>query len=456
MLIKNGLVVTPDKTGYADVRTEGGTILCIGEDLIPAEGEEVYDASGRWVLPGGVDAHTHFDMPFGDGGSTADDFTAGTRAAIAGGTTTVLDFPEASPGETMADSLAAWHKKADGRSYCDYSFHVTVSSWNVDCRADYAQMVREGITSFKTYTCYHDSIGVDDGALYRILKAVKEVGGLLLVHCENGDLMNTMADELAKEEPAKVRNHALSRPNLVEAEAVSRVIDVASLAGAPVYIVHVSTGEALDRIAEARSRGQKVYAETCPHYLLFDDSKYDSNDLAAAGYVMSPPLRSPADRARLWSGIKNGEVDAVSTDHCTFTLEQKAPGLKDFRQLPGGVPGVENRLELIYHAGIAKGLTIRAIAGMTAEQPAKIFGLYPKKGVIAPGSDADIVIMNPIKEHTYKAANQVTATDYSIYEGMSVRKTVEAVIRRGQLIYRDGEFLEDKPGGQFLRCAAVH
>ena len=456
MLIKNGLVATPEGSIYADVRTEGEVILCVGKDLIPEKGEEVIDASGRWVLPGGIDAHTHFDMPFGEGETTADDFTAGTRAAVAGGTTTVLDFPEASFGETMADSLALWHQKADGRSYCDYSFHVTVSSWNADCRGDYAQMVREGITSFKTYTCYHDSIGVDDGTLYRILRNIKEVGGLLLVHCENGDLMNTIAAGLAEKEPAKVKNHALSRPNLVEAEAVSRVIDIAALAGAPVYIVHVSTKEALDRIAAARARGQEVYAETCPHYLLFDDSKYDSNDLTAAGYVMSPPLRSPADCARLWNGLKTGEVDAVSTDHCTFTSEQKAPGLKDFRQLPGGVPGVETRLELIYHAGIARGLTIGSIAKMTAEQPAKIFGLYPKKGVIAPGSDADIVIMNPFKEHTYTAADQVTATDYSIYEGMTVRKKVEAVILRGRLIYRDGEFTDEKPGGQFLSCAAVH
>ena len=455
MLIKNGLAATSEGVRKADLRAEGEVILEIAGHLDALPGEEVIDAEGLWVLPGGIDAHTHFDMPFGDNESTADDFLTGTRAAVLGGTTTVLDFPEPTPDETMADGLALWHKKADGRSFCDYNFHMTVSAWNVDDADGYRLMAREGVTSFKAYTAYYDSIGIRDDMMYRAFKAIKEVGGILLIHCENGDLLNAKAAELASKETARVRSHADSRPNLVEAEAVSRVMDIASLAEAPVYVVHVSTGDAISRIAARKAAGQAVYAETCPHYLLFDASEYDSNDLRAAGFVMSPPLRAPEDEERLWAGIKDGEVDLVSTDHCVFTLEQKKRGLDDFRNLPGGVMGAETRLELMYHFGTERGLDIGEIARLTAEDAARIFGLYPKKGVLAPGSDADIVIIDPDSPHTLSAATQATATDYTIYEGIAVSKKVKHVIRRGKHIMTDGALTEEEPGGQFVRCGSA-
>lgn len=451
MIISGGTVVTGEGAFRADIRVRDSKIDEIAFDIVPEADEEIMDASGRYVLPGGIDNHTHFDMPAADGMKTSDDFFTGTRAAVAGGTTSIIDFAEPQMEESLMQGLNNWHRKADHRSFCDYGFHMTVTHWDAQMSEEIDEMLKRGITSFKAYTTYKDTIGVEDSELYYLTDKISRSGGLLLVHCENGDLIDSRIRDLKETAPGNIMSHAVSRPNLVEKEAVSRVIDIAALAGTPVYIVHVSTKESLEVISRARSKGQTVYAETCPHYLLFNDYKYELMGICGAKYVMSPPLRKLKDQKALWKGLLNHKLDVISTDHCSFNMKgQKDRGLQDFTKIPHGIPGVEHRIELMYHFGTEQGLTLPELVKYTAENPSRIFGLYPTKGVLAEGSDADIVIINPDHTHTISAATQYQACDYTPYEGIRVNWKVEQVFLRGRQIVSNGIVIDDKPTGQFL------
>lgn len=457
MLIKNGTIVTAEAMYESDLRMEDGVIVKIRKDLEPHQGEEVVDASGLLVLPGGIDVHTHFDMPAGEGLKTSDDFYAGTKAAIAGGTTTILDFAEPEPGAPLAEGLKMWHEKADDQSFCDYSFHMTVSGWDISTRMQMEAMLHSGITTFKAYTAYKDGLGVDDKEMFRIMQDLKCIGGMLMVHCENGDVLECLSERLRKKDPANIENHPKSRPNLVEKEAISRVIDLAALADVPVYIVHVSTKEGLDVIQSAREKGQKVYAETCPHYLLLNDSKYKQPRLEALKYVMSPPLRKQDDQRALWTGLQEGVLDVVSTDHCAFNIiGQKNKNTEtDFTKIPNGAPGVEQRVELMHHYGEKQGMSPMEITRLLSENPAKLMGIYPRKGVLQEGSDGDVVLLNPDCEHFISAATQYQKVDYTPYEGMAINKKVEHVFLRGKAVVKDGKVIAEQPSGRFLLCEKI-
>lgn len=450
MLIKNGLVVNGTGMVQADIRICGEKIVEVKAQLIPEEGEEIADASGCLVVPGGIDAHTHFDMPCGDI-KTSDDFAQGTRAAVAGGTTTVIDFSEPDHGASLQSGLDRWHEKADHNSYCDYSFHMTVARYDSSIEAEVKSMIEQGITSFKAYTAYKGDLGVDDRDLYRLLELMKKYRTLLLIHCENGDILEQRRCELGETAPGEVASHPLSRPNAVEHDAVSRVIDMARLIGVPAYIVHTSTQEALMEIVKAKEEGETILCETCPHYLLLTEEKYSQPGFEGAKYVCSPPLRKDKDREALWQGIRDKVVDTVSTDHCSFDYEgQKSLGREDFRLIPNGMPGVENRLELMYSQAKKQGLSYSDIARLTAENPAKIFGLYPRKGVIEEGSDADLVIMKEGSGTIISADTQYQHVDYNPYEGMAVSHKVQQVFLRGQQIVRNGTVTEEVPHGMYL------
>lgn len=450
MVIKNGIIVNGSTCSQCDMRISEGIICEIKKEIVPEENEEVIHADGKYILPGGIDAHTHFDMWTGKL-KTSDDFLTGTRAAVAGGTTTVIDFAECDEGQVLQNGLDEWHRKADGNAYCDYGFHMTVSDFDDTTKAQMQSMIEQGIRSFKAYTAYKDGIGVEDKALFQIMECVQELDGVLCVHCENGDVLEYLQKKLKERNASDIRNHPKSRPNLVEKEAVSRVIDMAAMTGATVYIVHTSTGEAEEVIRHAKEQNQSVYAETCPHYLILDDSLYELPEFESAKYVMSPPLRKKADQKWLWKGLKDGTIDTVSTDHCSFFYKGgKELGRDDFTKIPNGIPGVEQRMELMLHYGAKHGLSLSDIVRVTAENPAKIFGLYPQKGVLQEGSDADFILIEEEKPHVISAKTQKQHVDYTPYEGICVGKRMEQVFLRGTLVYDRGLFCAEKPGGKFL------
>lgn len=452
MLIKNGIIIDGHGRTKKDIRLEEGQIAQIARNIEAKAAEEVIDAEGAYVLPGGVDVHTHLDMPAG-ACMTSDNYLSGTKAAVMGGTTTVMDFAEYDEGEFLKDGLERWHEKAGDRAYCDYSFHMTVSGWDGSMREQIEYIRKQGITSFKAYTAYQDGIGVNDAQLFRILQCMKQLGTLLCVHCENGPVLEALQADLRDQNVADIKNHPRSRPNLVEKEAVSRVIDLAAIVGVPVYIVHVSTKEAMEVIKQAKKRGQTVYAETCPQYLLLDESKYDLPGFESAKYVLSPPLRTQEDKEALWKALLEGIVDVVSTDHCSFRYAgQKDLGREDFTQIPNGMPGIEHRMELMLSYGSQRGMSLEEIVQVTAVRPAKIFGLYPRKGVIREGSDADIIVVREGCPHKISAAVQQQASDYTPYEGIEVIYQIQHVFVRGKHAMKDGIWNLEKPQGQFLLC----
>lgn len=438
LLIKNGRIVSPEKTWAGDILVEDGKIAAMGQNL-SKDGCDAYDASGCLLFPGFIDAHTHLDMDTG-ATVTADDFSTGTQAAICGGTTTLIDFATQDRGMTLAQALETWHKKADNRSFCDFAFHMAITDWNDTTRAEIAHMVKAGITSFKLYMAYNN-LRVTDGEIYEILKAVGRIHGIIGVHCENGDLVNEMVAENLRAGRTTPNYHPLSRPDFVEAEAISRYCYLAEAAGVPIHIVHLSTALGLAEVRKARARGTKVYVETCPQYLTLDASLYESGGFEAAKYVCSPPLRASEDQAALWGALKSGEIQTISTDHCSFNFKgQKELGKDDFSKIPNGMPGLEHRPAAIYTAGVAAGrITENDMARLCSENAARLFGLYPRKGVLAVGSDADIVVWDPAAKGVIRAAKQHHNCDYTPYEGMETRGSAKAVFLRGDQAVENGQ-----------------
>lgn len=441
-------MVSGQGTRPADVLVEGVTISAVGTDL-SADGAQIVDCAGKLLFPGFIDAHTHFDLAVA-GTVTADDFATGSRAALRGGTTTVIDYAAPDKGETLAYGLAKWREKAAGRCACDYGFHMTIDDWSEGISREMGEMVDQGIPTFKMYMTY-PAMMLPEGDLYRALKRLRELGCLTGVHCENSAVIDALIAEAKAAGRIGPASHPRTRPAPLEAEAVSRLLRIAQVADVPVIIVHLSTREGLEEVRAARRRGQTVYVETCPQYLLLDESVYDAADyLDAARYVCAPPIRGAADRDALWEALKSGEIQTVATDHCSFTLEQKRMGREDFTKIPGGLPGVEDRGVLLYTAGVAAGrIDEAAMCRLLSENAAKLYGCWPRKGVIAPGSDADIVIYDPAAEGAITAADHIQNVDYNPYEGIPARGNIHQVYLRGTLAVDRGQVLAG-PDGQFI------
>ena len=450
ILIKNGRVVTPRGTCAADVLIEGSRIAQVGEGLSES-GCNLYDAAGCLLFPGFIDAHTHLDM---DNGVTvsSDDFETGTAAAVCGGTTTILDFATQDRGGTLAKALADWHTKSDGKASCDYGFHMAITDWNDEVSREIDGMAQAGVTSFKLYLAY-DNLRLPDGQVYEVLKRVHQIGGIVGTHCENGDLINELAGELRRAGKLSPRYHPFARPDYVEAEAFARYCYIALAADAPVNIVHLSTRLGLEEARRARARGQQVYIETCPQYLMLDESLYEQPGFEAAKYVCSPPLRTAADREALWDAISNNEVDTISTDHCGYNFKgQKELGRDDFMKIPNGMPGVEHRPAVLYTYGVEAGrMTEGQMAAMLSENTARLFGMYPQKGVVAPGADADIVVWDPSYSGVISVRTQHQNCDYTPLEGMAVHGRAKAVFLRGEQVVSDGEVIRAHRGAFVAR-----
>ncbi|KAB2954913.1 MAG: dihydropyrimidinase, partial [Thermoanaerobaculia bacterium] len=448
--IDNGTVVTAEATARADVLIEGETIAAVGERL-EAEADLVLDAGGRLILPGGIDAHTHLDMPLADGISSADDFETGTIAAALGGTTTIVDYATQARGGSLAAALEAWHARAAGRAAVDYGFHMIVCDLSPAVERELPALVAAGVTSFKLFMAYPGRLMLDDGAIFRVLLAARELGALVCLHAENGHVIEVLVERALAEGRTAPKYHAITRPARAEAEAAARAAALAGIADAPVLIVHLSTPEALEEIEHARARGVDVLAETCPQYLLLSERRYDEPGLAGAQCVMSPPLRRPTSREPLWRGLADGALQTVATDHCPFRLADKARGADDFSKIPNGAPGIETRLVLLWHEGVRAGrISMNRFVEVTSTAPARIFGLYPRKGAIAPGSDADLVIWDPELETTISAASHHSRADYSLYEGWRVTGGPETVLLRGAVVVENGRFVGRPGGGRYL------
>ena len=446
-LFKNATVVNADGSRTADVLVCNEKIKLIDEH-IESPDAKVVDCSGLLMFPGAIDAHTHFDLDVANT-TTADDFRTGGRAALRGGTTAVIDFACPNKGESLQYGLELWHKKAEGHTACDYGFHMTIDDWNPSIRAELPAMIAQGVTSFKMYLTY-PAMMIGDGPVYEALCALRELGAIAGVHCENAGVIDALiaARKAAGEvEPA---SHPLCRPALAEAEAVGRLLKLAALADAPVITVHTTCVPALAEIAAARARGQKVYVETCPQYLLLEDRYYGLRNFEGARYVCAPPLRKPADQARLWRGLASGEIQTVNTDHCSFTLAQRDMGRGDFTKIPGGLPGVETRFELMYSYGVVAGrITKEKLAEILSANNAKLYGLWGRKGAIREGFDADLVLYDPKGEHAVHAKDLVTNVDYNPYEGFPINGSIKQVWLRGKLAVENGNIIESA-GGTYL------
>lgn len=444
IVIKNGSVVSADKRVSADVLVEDGIIIDVAENL-SASGAEIINAEGCYVFPGFIDTHTHFDLELSVT-TTADDFKSGTHAAVLGGTTTVLDFATQDKGGTMKAALEKWHNKAQG-SNCNYGFHMAVSEWNDALSVEMEEMENAGITSYKMYMVY-DALRVGDGEIYLALKRAKELDSIISIHCENYGLLTALIGEIESQDIYPPLAHALSRPALVEAEAVARYMRIAKLANAPAYVVHLSSADGLDEARRARNGGQSVYLETCPQYLLLDDSRYMDAD--ALKFVMSPPLRKREDNEALWNALSNNEIQTIGTDHCSFTMAQKALGKADFTNIPNGCAGVQTRAMLYYTYGVMKGrVTLEQMAAQLSTNAAKLFGMYPRKGVIQKGSDADIVIWDPSAKQTIFHKTLAHNCDNTPFEGMAVKGSARDVLLNGVLAVSNGKLVS--PGlGQYV------
>jgi dihydropyrimidinase len=453
-LITGGTVVSAKASTLADVLIEGSIITAVAP-RIERGSHTVIDATGMLILPGGIDVHTHLDMPFG-GTTSADDYEWGTRAAAIGGTTTVIDFALQTIGKRMQDAYATWRKKSEGKACIDYGLHMAVTDLGPDAAwiDDVNAMVAEGITSFKIFMAYPGVLMVDDATIFELMQRTATLGALVCVHAENGTVIDTIVHQALTAGNTGPLHHALTRPTVAEAEAVHRVVALSELAGASVYIVHVSSEDAMREVKAARARQLPVMGETCTQYLVLSiEDDMGKPGFEDAKYVFTPPLREKKNQQPLWLALEDDTLQVVSTDHCPFRFaDQKTLGLGNFTKIPNGGPGVENRMQLIFHHGVNAGrITLERFVEITAEAPAKIFGMYPKKGTITVGSDADILIWDHTAEYTIAAATQSMHTDYSIFEGFKVRGNVRQVFSRGELIVQGGNFLGTVGRGQYLK-----
>ena len=452
-LIQGGTVITAEETLVADVLIEGSTIKEVRSGIVPSPVHTIVDATGMLVLPGGIDVHTHLDMPFG-GTTSSDDFETGTRAAAIGGTTTIVDFAIQAKGTKMRDALDTWWGKAGGKACIDYGLHMIVTDLGSSGLEDMDELVREGVASFKLFMAYPGVLMVDDGTIFKALRQTAKNGALICMHAENGSAIDVIVQQALAEGKTAPIYHALTRPTKAEAEAVHRAIALSEIAGAPVYIVHLSSEDALNQVREARDRGVPAFAETCPQYLLLSiEDNMKGESFEDAKYVFTPPLRERKNQPKLWDGLKHDHLQVVSTDHCPFCFEdQKVLGKDDFTKIPNGGPGIENRLQLIHHYGVGQGkLSLNRFVEITATAPARIFGMYPKKGTLAAGSDADVVIWDPAAAHLISAATHNMRCDFSMFEGYSVAGNARQVFSRGELVVEYGKFLGKAGRGEYLK-----
>ena len=454
ILIKNGRVITAVDDYRGDVFIEKETVSLIGKSL-EMEADEVIDASGKYLFPGGLDPHTHLDMPFG-GTVSADDFETGTLAAAHGGTTTLIDFAIQTKGHSTLEALDTWHAKAEGKTAIDYGFHMIVTDLDDKRIHEMKMLADEGVTSYKLFMAYPGVLYVDDGTIYRAMRAAGENGTVVCMHAENGIVIDEIVKIALAEGKTEPKYHALTRPTRMEAEGVHRAIAIAEVAHVPVYIVHLSSSDALEQVMLARNRGVHAFAETCPQYLFLDHSYYEQEGFEGAKYVMTPALREKWNQDELWKGIKFGNLQSISTDHCPFCFkDQKILGINDFSKIPNGGPGVENRMSLVFNGGVNSGrISLNKFVELTSTAAAKTFGLFPKKGTIAIDSDADIVIFDPQRKETISVNNACTHhmnVDYNAYEGFEVTGFTETVLSRGKVIIKDCEYVGKKGDGQFLK-----
>jgi len=453
VLIKNGRIVTAVDDYHADIFIENETVSLIGTNL-SVKADTVIDAKDRLVIPGGIDPHTHLDMPFG-GTTSADDFETGTRAAAHGGTTCIIDFAIQQKGQSTLAALDTWYKKAEGKASIDYAFHMIITDMLDDRLHEMKKLAGEGVTSYKMFMAYPGVFYVDDGTLFRAMRKAGEDGTVVCMHAENGIVIDEIVKSARAEGKKEPIWHALTRPTRMEAEGVHRAISIAEVAKVPVYIVHLSSYDALHEVARARDRGIHAFAETCPQYLFLDQSYYEKAAFEGAKYVMTPALREKWNQEELWRGLKFGDLQAVATDHCPFCFKgQKELGKDDFTKIPNGAPGVENRLSLIYQGVLGNKVTLNRFVEITSTFAAKMFGLFPRKGTIAVGSDADIVIFDPNRKEKISVNNPVTHhmnVDFSTYEGFEVTGFTETVLSRGKVVIDKTKYVGTKGSGKYIK-----
>ncbi len=448
-LIKKGRIITATDDYVADILIEGEIIKAIGRDMA-IQVDELIDATGMLVFPGGVDPHVHLEMPF-MGTFSSDSYETGTRAALFGGTTTVIDFILQKQGNSLRAAFNEWSGRANGNAVGDYSFHMAVTDFNDNTKGEIKEMIEEGITSFKTFMAYKGALMIDDRQMIGLMEEVKQQGGMVTVHATNGDMIDYLVQKHRLEGKLSPLYHYLSQPEVTEAEASERFADMSHYTGCPGYIVHLTCEGALNAVRNATRRNQKIFVETCIQYLVLDASLYEK-DFDGAKWVMSPPLREKKDQATLWAGINQGLVQVVGTDHCPFKWEQKLIGKDDFSKIPNGHPAIEHRMELLFSEGVANGkISLNKYVEVTSTNPAKIFGMFPKKGTIAVGADADIVIFDPNVKHTISVNTHHMNTNYSAYEGWEVKGKVKTVLLRGATAIDNNQCLIDRAYGQFVK-----
>ena len=455
VLIKGGRVITAADDYVGDVLVEGETVAQLGDSL-DAQADKVIDASGKYVLPGCIDPHTHMEMAFG-GTVTCDDFTSGTTSAAFGGTTTHVDFCMQTPGDSLPDALAAYHEKIErAKPVIDVGFHIAVTDLHEGGNLeDLARLPDEGVTSYKLFMAYKGAIMVDDETLFKVMQVAADTGALVMVHAENGDAIDVLVKKARAEGKTEPKWHAATRPPITEAEATNRAIQLARVAGAPLYVVHVSCKEAIEPIERARAANWDAWGETCTQYLFIDETALDQPDFEGGKYVYTPPPRPKENQEHLWRAIATDVLSVVSTDHCPFNWDgQKTIGRDDFSKIPNGGPGIENRLHMLHHFGAREGrFSLNRMVELLSTNPARFFGLYPRKGTIAVGSDADIVVFDPEKPHTISASTHHSNVDYNLFEGTEVRGAPDAVLVRGQVIVENDELVAEPGAGQFIKRA---